>query len=202
MVKRRGFLGFAATGLAAPAAATVLPRPALAQANWPTRAVRLIVGWPPGGSVDTIARILQPRWQEALGQPLVIDNKGGASGSIGAAEAARAAPDGYTWLLAYDTTATNETVMRLPYKTPEAFAPVSLVATGPLCMVAHKDTPYHSFRDVVEDARRRPGGAGRHRRPRSAVHVERRRDQPAHEIGRAAPARRHHARRNAARPRR
>ena len=90
MVKRRGFLGFAATGLAAPAAAAVLPRPALAQANWPTRPVRLIVGWPPGGSVDTIARILQPRWQEALGQPIVIDNKGGASGSIGAAEAARA----------------------------------------------------------------------------------------------------------------
>jgi tripartite-type tricarboxylate transporter receptor subunit TctC len=107
--------------------------------------------------VDTIARILQPRWQEALGQPIVIDNKGGASGSIGAAEAARAAPDGYTWLLAYDTTATNESVMRLPYKTLEAFAPVSLVATGPLCMVAHKDTPYQTFRDVVEAAKREPG---------------------------------------------
>ena len=156
MVQRRRLFALAA-GLAAPAAAT-LPRRALAQAaNWPARPVRLIVAWPPGGSVDTIARILQPRWQEVLGQPIVIDNKGGASGSIGAAEAARAAPDGYTWLLAYDTTATNETVMRLPYKTPEAFAPVSLVATGPLCMVAHKDTPYRSFRDVVEDAKRRPG---------------------------------------------
>ena len=156
MLKRRGFVALAATGLAAPAAAT-LPRPALAQANWPNRPVRLVVAWPPGGSVDTIARILQPKWQEALGQPIVIDNKGGASGSIGAAEAARAAPDGYTWLLAYDTTATNEAVMRLPYKAMEAFAPVSLVATGPLCMVAHKDTPYHSFRDVVEAAKRAPG---------------------------------------------
>ncbi|WP_343893151.1 tripartite tricarboxylate transporter substrate binding protein [Craurococcus roseus] len=156
MVERRNLLAFAAAGLAAPAAAA-LPRPALAQAPWPNRPVRLIVGWPPGGSVDTIARILQPRMQEALGQPIVIENKGGASGSIGGAEAARAAPDGYTWLLAYDTTATNETVMRLPYKTPEHFAAVSLVATGPLCMVAHKDTPYRSFRDVVEAAKRKPG---------------------------------------------
>lgn len=156
MVERRELFAFAAAGLAAPAAAT-LPRPALAQAPWPNRPVRLVVAWPPGGSVDTIARILQPRMQEALGQPIVIENKGGASGSIGAADAARAAPDGYTWLLAYDTTATNETVMRLPYKTPEAFAAVSLVATGPLCMVAHKDTPFRSFRDVVEAAKRKPG---------------------------------------------
>ena len=149
---RRSFIALAAT-----AAATRRRRPALAQGNWPARPVRLVVAWPPGGSVDTIARILQPRLQEALGQPLVIDNKGGASGSIGAAEAARAAPDGYTWLLAYDTTATNETVMRLPYKAMEAFAPVSLVATGPLCMVAHKDQPYQAFRDVVEAAKRKPG---------------------------------------------
>ncbi len=153
MVERRSLLALAAAGLSAPA----LPRPALAQAPWPTRPVRLLVGWPPGGSVDTIARILQLRLQEVLGQPIVIDNKGGASGSIGAAEAARAAPDGYTWLLAYDTTATNETVMRLPYRTPEHFAPVSLVATGPLCLVAHKDTPYRSFRVVVEAAKRKPG---------------------------------------------
>ena len=160
MAERRSFVALAAAGLAAPfaaAATSALARPALAQPNWPARPVRLIVAWPPGGSVDTIARILQPRLQEAIGQPIVIDNKGGASGSIGGAEAARAAPDGYTWLLAYDTTATNETVMRLSYKTMEAFAPVSLVATGPLCMVAHKDQPYQSFRDVVEAAKRKPG---------------------------------------------
>ena len=148
---RRSFLALTAT------AGLATPHVARAQANWPNRPIRLIVAWPPGGSVDTIARIVQPRLQEAIGQPIVIDNKGGASGSIGAGEAARAQPDGYTWLLAYDTQATNETVMRLPFKTLEAFAPVSLVATGPLCMVAHKDTPYRSFRDVVEDAKRRPG---------------------------------------------
>ena len=147
---RRSFLTFAAAGLAAPALVH-------AQGNWPNRPLRLIVPWPPGGSVDTIARILQPRLQEVLSRPLVIDNKGGASGSIGAGEAARVQPDGYTWLLAYDTQATNETVMRLPFRTMEVFAPVSLVATGPLCLVAHKDTPYHTFREVVEAAKRRPG---------------------------------------------
>lgn len=151
MVHRRSLFAFAASGAAA------LARPALAQGNWPVRPVRLVVAWPPGGSVDTLARIVQPRLQDALGQPIVIENKGGASGSIGAAEAARAAPDGYTWLLAYDTTATNESIMRLPYKAMEAFAPVSLVATGPLCMAAHKDTPYKSFRDVVEAAKLKPG---------------------------------------------
>jgi tripartite-type tricarboxylate transporter receptor subunit TctC len=152
---RRSFLALTAT--AAAAGGLAAPSVARAQANWPNRPIRLIVPFPPGGSVDTVARILQPRLQEALGRPLIIDNKGGASGSIGAAEAARAQPDGYTWLLAYDTQATNETVMRLPFRTLEAFAPVSLVATGPLCLVAHKDTGYHSFRDVVEDGKRRPG---------------------------------------------
>jgi tripartite-type tricarboxylate transporter receptor subunit TctC len=103
-----------------------------------------------------VARIFQPRLAEALGRPVIIDNRGGASGSIGAAEAARAAPDGYTWMLAYDTEATNQTVMRLPYKAIEAFAPVSLVATGPLALVAHSSTPYRTYQDLVEAAKRAP----------------------------------------------
>ncbi|MFT8244422.1 tripartite tricarboxylate transporter substrate binding protein [Roseomonas sp. BN140053] len=131
-------------------------RPLRAQGNWPNRPVRLVVGWPPGGSVDTLARILQPRWQQLLGQPLVVENKGGASGSIGAVEVARAAPDGNTWLLAYDTQATNETVMQLPFQTLRDLAPVSLVASGPLALVAHRDAPYRSFAEVVEAAKRAP----------------------------------------------
>src|SRR5215218_5462603 len=159
MAERRSFIALAAAGLAAPAAAAAaaaLARPALAQANWPARPVRLIVAWPPGGSVDTIARILQPRLQEAIGQPIVIDNKGGASGSVGATEAARAAPDGYTWLLAYDTTATNETVMRLSYRLMQTFAPATLIATGPLAMVAHQSTPWKTYKDVVTAAKAAP----------------------------------------------
>jgi tripartite-type tricarboxylate transporter receptor subunit TctC len=151
-MQRRQLFALTAAGLAAPA----VLRAQGAAANWPERPVRIIVPFPPGGSTDTIARIFQPRLTELLGRQVVIENRGGASGSIGAIEAARSQPDGYSWLLAYDNEATNQTVMRLPYRTLEDLAPVSLVATGPLCLVAHKDTPYHSFQDVVEAAKRAP----------------------------------------------
>jgi tripartite-type tricarboxylate transporter receptor subunit TctC len=149
IIERRGLLALTAAGLAA-------PRLSRAQEAWPDRPVRLIVAWPPGGSTDTVARIIQPKLGEVLGKPVVIENRGGASGSIGAAEAARAAPDGSTWLLAYDTQATNESVMRLPFRSMEAFAPVSLVATGPLALVAHHTTPYRTYADVVEAAKKAP----------------------------------------------
>lgn len=148
-MNRRLLLGLAAAGLAAPGILR-------AQSNWPERPIRLVVPWPPGGSTDTIARLLQPKLSEALGKPVIIENRGGASGSIGAIEASRAAADGYTWILVYDNEATNQTVMRVPYRTLEAFAPVSLVATGPLAMVAHKDSPYQTFQDVVDAAKRDP----------------------------------------------
>ncbi len=154
-MNRRHVLALTAVagGLAAP---SVLRAQGTAAAGWPERPVRIIVPFPPGGSVDTLARIFQARLAEALGKPVVIDNRGGASGSIGGAEMARAQPDGYSWMLAYDNEATNQTVMRLPYRALEAFAPVSLVATGPLCLVAHRDAPYRSFQDVVEAAKRAP----------------------------------------------
>jgi tripartite-type tricarboxylate transporter receptor subunit TctC len=155
MFSRRHLLAVTAGGLAAP---TIVP--AQGSGSWPERPVRIIVPFPPGGSTDTIARIFQPRLTEVLGRPVVIENRGGASGSIGAIEAARAAPDGYTWLLAYDNEATNQTVMRLPYRALEAFAPVTLVATGPLALVAHQSQPFRNFADMVEAARRTPDTLG------------------------------------------
>jgi tripartite-type tricarboxylate transporter receptor subunit TctC len=146
---RRGLLALTAAGLA-------MPGLLRAQENWPDRPLRLIVPWPPGGSTDTVARILQPRLQEVLGKAVVIDNRGGASGSIGAIEAARVPPDGTSWMLAYDTQATNESVMKLPFRTMEAFAPVSLVATGPLALVAHHSTSFRSYADVVAAAKKDP----------------------------------------------
>ncbi len=146
---RRNLLVLAASGLAAPSIVR-------AQGAWPDRPIRLIVPFPPGGSTDTMARILQPKLSEVLGKPIMVDNRGGASGSIGAIEAARAAPDGYTWLLAYDNEATNQTVMRLPYRMMQAFSPISLVATGPLAMVAHKDAPWKTFADVAAAAKATP----------------------------------------------
>ncbi|WP_245870419.1 tripartite tricarboxylate transporter substrate-binding protein [Teichococcus rhizosphaerae] len=155
LIQRRGLMmaatagGLAGGGLAMPAALR-------AQTSWPDRPIRLIVPWPPGGSTDTVARIFQPRLQEILGKPVVIENRGGASGAIGAGEAARAEPDGYTWVLVYDTQATNESVMRLPFRTMEAFTPVSLVGTGPLALVAHQTTPYRTYKDIVEAAKKAP----------------------------------------------
>jgi tripartite-type tricarboxylate transporter receptor subunit TctC len=104
---RRHLLAFTGAGSGAP---SVLR----AQGAWLERPVRLVVSWPPGGSADLIARILQPKLSEALDKPLVIDNRGGASGSIGATEVARTAPDGHTRLFALDTEATNQTTIRLP----------------------------------------------------------------------------------------
>lgn len=148
-MQRRTILVASAGLLAAPG----LPR---AQSAWPDRPIRLVVPWPPGGSTDTIARIFQPKLGEVLKRPIIIDNRGGASGSVGAIEAARAQPDGYTWMLAYDNEAPNQTLLRLPYRTLEAFAPVSLVANGPLALVAHQSTPYQSFQDVIRAAKASP----------------------------------------------
>lgn len=152
-MQRRSLLTLTAAGLAAPYVAG-------AQGAWPERPLRLIVPWPPGGSTDTIARLFQAKLGELLGRPVVIDNRGGASGAIGSAEAARAPADGYTWMLAYDNEATNQTVMRLSYRTLEAFAPVTLVATGPLALVAHQSTPYRNFQDVVNAAKQAPDTIG------------------------------------------
>lgn len=149
-MQRRYILGIAAAGLAAP---SVLRAEGAA---WPERPVRLVVPWPPGGSADVIARVFAPKLSEALGKPVVIENRGGGSGSIGGVEAARAAPDGYTWLLAWDTEATNQTTMRLPYRLMQAFAPTTLVATGPLVMVAHQSAPWRGFEDVAAAAKQAP----------------------------------------------
>jgi len=150
---RRNLLVLSAAGLA-------MPSVSRAQAAWPERPVRMVVPFPPGGSSDTYGRILQPKLSEALGKPVVIDNRGGASGSMGATEAARAEPDGYTWLLAQEQEATNQTVMRLPYRTMQAFAPTSLIVTAPLAVVAHKDAPWRSIQDLVAAAKKAPDTIG------------------------------------------
>lgn len=148
-MNRRALLALSGLGLAAPAILR-------AQTALPERPLRLIVPWPPGGSTDTIARILQPRLAEVLGRTIVIDNRGGASGSTGGGEMARAPADGSTWMLAYDNEAPNQTLLRLPYRALEAFAPVSVVATGPLALVAHHSTPYRTFQDLVAAAKQAP----------------------------------------------
>ncbi|NKC32439.1 tripartite tricarboxylate transporter substrate binding protein [Falsiroseomonas selenitidurans] len=146
--------------LTAPAALAALsaPRLGLAQGtgSWPDRPVRIVVPYPPGGSNDTVARILQPKLTELLGRPVVVENRAGASGSVGSSETARSAPDGYTWLLANDTLATNETLMNLPYRVMQAFSFCTMVGTCPYALVTHPSTPFRNFQQMVEAAKARP----------------------------------------------
>ena len=149
-MKRRAFVG---TLLAAPSLASAQ------EAGWPNRPVRLVVGWPPGGSVDILARILAPRLQAAFGQSFVVENRGGAAGTVGAAEVARAAADGYSWLLAVDSHVITPSIMTLPYDVRQDFAPVTLIGRGPLVVASHPSSPWSGFNEMVAMARTRPPGS-------------------------------------------
>ena len=106
--------------------------------NYPNRAVRLIVPFPPGGSVDLIARLLAPKLAENLGQQIVVDNRSGASGNIGNELAARAAPDGYTLLINTVPLVVNAYMYsRLPYDVLNDFAPITLVSSSPSLLAVH-----------------------------------------------------------------
>jgi tripartite-type tricarboxylate transporter receptor subunit TctC len=124
--------------------------------EWPTQPVRIIAPFPPGGSVDMLARLLQPHLQERLGQPIVVENRPGASGSVGAAAAADSSPDGYTWLFVFDTQAVNPFLMDLPFDSVEDLDPVMLIGTAPNVLAAHPDSPYETFEDILETARAEP----------------------------------------------
>jgi tripartite-type tricarboxylate transporter receptor subunit TctC len=132
--------------------------PALAQEmKWPTKAVRFIVPFPPGGSVDPLARQVGARLNAALGQQFIVDNRPGGSGSIGTGIATKSAPDGYTFLFVFDTHAVNPTLIpNLPFDTVKDLAPVMLVGTAPMAIVTNTTKPYKSFDDVVKAAKAKP----------------------------------------------
>jgi tripartite-type tricarboxylate transporter receptor subunit TctC len=122
------------------------------------RPITLVVPVPPGGSIDFTARVLQERLPDRLGQPVVVDNKPGASGSIAGAYVAKAAPDGQTVLLAFDTHATNPmTVKDLPYDTFRDFAPVSRLVAFPLVFGVPASVPANTLREFVDQAKANPG---------------------------------------------
>ncbi|MDL1861118.1 tripartite tricarboxylate transporter substrate binding protein [Betaproteobacteria bacterium PRO7] len=127
-------------------------------AAWPAKPVRIVAVFPPGGSVDQVARVLSAQLAQQLGQQFVVENKGGASGSIGTAEVARAAPDGYTFAVVFDTHAVNPSLIpNLPFDTVKDLAPVMLIGTSAMAIVAHASQPYKDFRDVIAAAKAKPG---------------------------------------------
>ncbi len=132
----------------------VLAGSAFAQA-WPQKGpVKLVAVFPPGGSVDQVARVLAPALQQQLGQSVVVDNKGGASGTIGTGAVAAAPPDGYTFAVVFDTHAVNPALFPgLPFDTKRDLAPVALIGTGAMVLTTFADSPYKRFADVVAAAR-------------------------------------------------
>jgi len=116
--------------------------PGAAAQSWPTKTVKLIAVFPPGGSVDEVARILAQQLSVQTGQSFIVDNKGGASGSIGTAALAKADPDGYTIGVVFDTHAVNPSLIPgLPFDTMRDLTPLLLVGTGAMALVAHVDQP-------------------------------------------------------------
>ena len=137
------------------AALAVFPCLALAQ-PYPAKPVRVIVPFPPGGTTDLIARIVQPKFQEYLGQTVLIENRSGAGGSVGAAEAAKAAPDGYTLLMVFDTHAVNHHIFKMAPDPFRELEHISLMVTSPSALVAVTSFPPNTMREIVAYAKANP----------------------------------------------
>ena len=153
-------------------ALVALTEPVAAQ-TYPNKPIRLIVPWPPGGGADVLSRMVSPKLAEALGQQIIIDNRGGAAGNIGAEMAAKSPPDGYTIVFAYaGTHAINPSIYRrMPFKESD-FAPIIWLAAVPQVLVVHPSLPVKNVKELI---------ASRSTAGRIELRLERQRcDQPSH----------------------
>jgi len=138
--------------------AGLLARPALAQPAWPQRPVVLVVPYPPGGSTDNVARPLMQEWSRIIGETIVIENRGGAGGTIGAEFVSRARPDGYTLLLFPTAVFTiSPTMMRPPYDVDRDFTPIARVAASDAFIVTNPSVPARTIQELVAYAKAHPG---------------------------------------------
>jgi len=125
--------------------------------DWPQKPVKFIVPFPPGGSVDPLARLVGAKLGDSLKQQFVVENKPGASGSIGAAQVAKSPPDGYTFLFVFDTHAVNPSLIpNMQFDTVKDLAPVMLVGTAPMAIATQAAKPYRTFDDVIKAAKAKP----------------------------------------------
>ena len=131
--------------------------PAFAQ-QWPSKTVRIIAVFPPGGSVDQVSRILAQQLSTQTGQQFVVENRGGAAGSIGTAAIAKAEPDGYTFGVVFDTHGVNPSLIpNLSFDTLRDLQPLVLVGTGAMAITTHASQPYKNFRELLAAAKAKPG---------------------------------------------
>ncbi len=124
--------------------------PSAGAQTWPSKPVKMVAVFPPGGSVDTVARILSFQLTKQLGQQFIVDNKGGASGSIGTAAVAKSAPDGYTFAVVFDTHGVNPSLIpNLPFDTLKDLAPVMIVGTSAMVIARHPTVAFKDFKEVI-----------------------------------------------------
>src|SRR5215470_3531649 len=148
-MRRRDFISLLATAVAWPCAG-------LAQA-WPSGNIRIVVPYPPAGSTDVIARLVQNGLQQRLGVNIIVDNRAGASGSIGTASVAKSPPDGSTWLFVFDNHGANPFVLpTLPYDSEKDLDPVLLIGTAPYVITTHPGRPFRTLADIISAAKRAP----------------------------------------------
>ena len=142
------------------AACLGLSQGALAQ-DWPSKQpIKLVAVFPPGGSVDQVARLLAPHLQQELGQNIIVENKGGASGSIGAAQVAAAAPDGYTFAVVFDTHGVNPSLIpNLPFDSRKDLTTVVVVGTSPMVLATYAGSEFKTFADVLAAGRTAQGAS-------------------------------------------
>ena len=127
--------------------------------SYPAKPIRMMIGFPPGGGTDIIGRIVAQKLGDALGQQIIVDNRGGASGQLAAELVSKAAPDGYTIMMAHIAAISilPSLVAKLPYDAQKDFAPVSLAAIGPNLLVVHPSVPAKNVKELVALAKSRPG---------------------------------------------
>jgi tripartite-type tricarboxylate transporter receptor subunit TctC len=154
MIARRGVLGALLAATAAGPGAGI----AGARDKYPSKPIRLVIPFPPGGGADAVARPLAPLMTEALGQSIVLDNRGGANGNLGAEIVAKAPPDGYTLLLANSSlTISAGLYAKLPFDVQTDFSPISLIGATPSLLATHPSVPARTVKEFVALAKARPG---------------------------------------------
>src|SRR5205085_7992204 len=131
------------------AVAPLMLSPTAQAQSWPSGPIRLIVPFPPGGSTDALARVVQTGLQQRLGVNVIIENKPGASGAAGTTTVAKSAPDGNTWLFVFDTHSVNPYLMNLQYDTEKDLDPVMLVATAPYLLAVNTKHDFKTLADVL-----------------------------------------------------
>ncbi len=139
-------------------ACACVPIAAYAQDSYPTKPIRFILGYAPGGSSDTVARVFGQKLHESLGQPIVVDFRPGGNTVIAAEILTRAAPDGYTLLMVLNTHAINPLLMKLPYDPIKDFAPVAPLGVSPYMLAIHPSLPVNNLKEFIAHARARAGG--------------------------------------------